>query len=53
MSLNQEQLGQLRDPLVLASVLWPHVTFYKQQREILYSVRDNHETFVVAGNMLG
>ena len=37
----------------LAATLWPHVTFYKEQREIIYSVRDNDETFVPAGNMLG
>lgn len=42
----------MRDPLILAKVLWPDVTFYKEQREAIYSVRDNDETFVVAGNML-
>lgn len=43
----------LRDPLKLAKALWPNVTFYKQQREIIYSVAENDETFVPAGNMLG
>lgn len=38
---------------MLASRLWPHVTFYKQQREIIRSVADNDETYVPAGNMLG
>ena len=41
------------DPMRMASMLWPHVTFYREQREIIYSVRDNDETFVPAGNMLG
>lgn len=41
------------DPILFAKWLWPDVRFYKQQREIIYSVRDNDETFVVAGNMLG
>jgi hypothetical protein len=44
---------QVVDPLALAELCWPHVTFYKEQREIIYSVRDNHETYVPAGNMLG
>jgi hypothetical protein len=42
-----------RDPLRWAKLLWPEVMFYDKQREIIYSVRDNYETFVVAGNMLG
>lgn len=41
------------DPLALAGLLWPAVRFYRQQRQILASVRDNDETVVVAGNMLG
>ena len=41
------------DPLRMASILWPHITFYREQKEIIYSVRDNDETFVSAGNMLG
>jgi hypothetical protein len=41
------------DPMKLAGLLWPHVTFYKQQKEIIYSVAENDETFVPAGNMLG
>lgn len=43
----------LIDPLKLKDVLWPHVRFYSRQREIIYSVWDNDETDVVAGNMLG
>lgn len=41
------------DPLKFAALLWPSVTFYKQQREIIYSIRDCDETHVVAGNQLG
>jgi phage terminase large subunit len=41
------------DPLLFAKALWPDVTFYNKQREILYSVHNNDETFVPAGNMLG
>jgi hypothetical protein len=42
-----------RDPLVFANLLWPEVEFYDKQKEIIYSVRDNIETVVPAGNMLG
>jgi len=41
------------DPLALASELWPHITFYKKQKQILYSIWDNDETVVPAGNELG
>lgn len=41
------------DPLKLAALLWPEITFYKEQKEIIYSVVENDETFVTAGNMLG
>lgn len=45
--------GRVVDPLKFAKLMWPKVTFYKQQREIIYSVIENAETFVPAGNMLG
>jgi hypothetical protein len=38
------------DPIEFAAEMWPHVRFYEKQREIIYSVRDNDETFVPAGN---
>jgi hypothetical protein len=41
------------DPIQLARLLWPDVRFFDRQREIVYSVRDNDETMVPAGNMLG
>lgn len=44
---------KMRDPLCFCRALWPHVRFYNKQIEVIYSVRDNFETFVPAGNMLG
>jgi hypothetical protein len=41
------------DPLALAKEFWPDVVFYRQQKEIIYSVVENRETVVVAGNELG
>jgi hypothetical protein len=41
------------DPIDFAAVLWPGITFYDKQREIIYSVVHNDETFVPAGHMLG
>ncbi len=41
------------DPIKFANLMWPNVRFYNKQKEIIYSVRDNDETVVVAGNMLG
>lgn len=46
-------LGLPVDPIQFGAILWPEVKFYKQQREIIYSVVENPETFVVAGNELG
>jgi hypothetical protein len=40
-------------PLAFANWLWPDVSFYEQQEEIIESVRDVKETYVVAGNKLG
>ena len=41
------------DPIKLSQFLWPKVRLYDKQIEIVYSVRDNDETVVPAGNMLG
>lgn len=49
----RNMLGEVRDPVQFARFLWPNVTFYRKQREILYSVHHNDETIVPAGNMLG
>jgi hypothetical protein len=44
--------SEFRDPLKLGKLLWPHVTFYREQRLIVQSVVENDETLVYAGNML-
>ena len=41
------------DPIQFAKFLWSDVVFYKEQIDIIYSVVENDETFVPAGNMLG
>lgn len=41
------------DPIVFQKDLWPDVSFYGKQREVIYSVMNNDETIVPAGNMLG
>lgn len=43
----------LIDPIKFQELFWPDVTFYAKQKEIIQSVLDNDETFVVAGNELG
>ena len=43
----------LEDPLAFQKLCWPEITLYDRQVEILYSVRDNDETIVPAGNKLG
>ncbi len=41
------------DPIEFCEEFWPHITLYDKQKEIVYSVWDNDETFVPAGNELG
>lgn len=43
----------MSDPVRFVALCWPDVKLYDKQQEIMYSVRDNDETFVPAGNMLG
>ncbi len=43
----------LEDPILFTSFCWPELTLYPKQKEILYSLRDNIQTFVHAGNELG
>ncbi len=40
-------------PLTLGSLLWPKVTFYDKQVQVIDSVWRNKETIVPAGNKLG
>ena len=42
-----------QEPLKFQNALWPDIAFYDKQIEIVESVRDNIETYVPAGNMLG
>lgn len=41
------------DPIALQRLYWPDVRFFTKQIEVLYSVEENDETIVVAGNKLG
>lgn len=41
------------DPVALIKELWPDVYLYDKQRQVAYSLWENDETFVPAGNMLG
>lgn len=41
------------DPRAFKDLLWPSFYFYDKQWEIIYSVENNSETYVHAGNMLG
>jgi hypothetical protein len=43
----------LTDPLLFKELCWPDISFYDDQIRIIESVRDNVETYVPAGNMLG
>lgn len=49
----REDRGKVADPIKMGKLLWPHVVFYRQQREIIYSVMYDDETYVPAGNKLG
>lgn len=50
----RQQLGEaLQDPMAFKEFFWPKVTFYDRQIDAIYSVVENDETFVPAGNMLG
>lgn len=46
-------IPEFSDPVKTCKAWWPQYTLYQQQREILYSLRDNYETIVPAGNGLG
>lgn len=43
----------IKHPLDLKKLLWPDVRFYKEQVDIIESVKWNLETYVPAGNKLG
>jgi phage terminase large subunit len=50
---SRNPLSKAKDPLVFAKILWPDVVFYDKQIDIMYSVVNDDETIVYAGNMLG
>jgi hypothetical protein len=41
------------DPLRVAHEFWPHFHFYREERDILRSIKQNDETVVVASNRMG
>lgn len=41
------------DPAALVEWIWPHERLYDREWEIIYSVRDNKETYVPAANGVG
>lgn len=51
--MNPELVKQLRDPMKFIKWLWPSYTLYDAQRETIYSVKNNRETYVVAANRTG
>jgi hypothetical protein len=54
MSVEEElPIDLLQDPFKFKELCWPDIQFYDDQIEIVKSVRDNIETYVPAGNMLG
>ncbi len=46
-------LSLAADPLRFVSLCWPDMQLYSKQREVLFSIRDNLETFVHAANETG
>lgn len=49
----EELLTVFKDPVLFTGLFWPDIKLYDKQVDIMYSVRDNDETFVPAGNKLG
>lgn len=48
-----QKRSKVIDPVKFINKCWPDITLYNKQRDILYSLADNDETIVPAGNMLG
>ena len=46
-------MSDVLDPIQFKEMGWPQAKFYDKQLDMIYSVRDNNETIVVAGNQLG
>lgn len=45
--------GEVIDPIRFINACWPEIQLYDKQKDILYSLMDNDETVVPAGNKLG
>jgi hypothetical protein len=43
----------IADPIELARLLWPDVSFYREQQQIIRSIWKDDETYVVAANEMG
>lgn len=41
------------DPIDFAKIMWPDVVFANYQKDIIYSVEENNETFCVSANEMG
>ncbi len=52
-SLESRVSPRMADPIKFVKRFWPQFYIYREQRDIMYSVRDNYETIVPAGNELG
>ena len=48
-----KQSDLLNDPIRFVAMCWPDIKLYKEQKEMLESVRDNRITVVPAGNDMG
>ena len=46
-------MNKVLDPIKFLNKFWPKVRLYDKQVEVVYSVMNNDETYVPAGNMLG
>lgn len=46
-------MTEVLDPLKFAGICWPDIRFYREQQQVIYSVVEDSETFVTAGNKLG
>jgi phage terminase large subunit len=51
--LPPELWERLRDPLAFGKFFWPHVTFYKKQRDIIEAVEESDEVYVHANHESG
>jgi len=53
MTLREAMRVLASNPVHFVKFLWPDVTLYDKQKEILHSLWANDETYVPAANMMG